>query len=136
MWGRAREAEGLLERALRDERPEVASASFDGLLLLDEAKQRGAFERLAERRDEALKGGRYADAVALYEPVRFVRYDALFPAAYARVAEEAKATARREILEWAAKTPEDRARAAADLKRRAKGLELDAEIDKALAAGP
>lgn len=133
MWGRAREANDLLGRALKDESPEVASAAFDGLLLLDEAKQRGGFERLAERRDEALKGRRYADAIAPYEPLRLVRYDTTIAAACARAVEETRKLALAEIRELAAKPPEERAPAAADLKRRTKGTGLDAEIDKALA---
>lgn len=132
MWGR-REAADELGRALKDERPEVASAAFDGLLLLDEAKQRSAFERLAERRDEALKGRRYADAIALYEPLRLVQYDATIAAACARAIEDAKKLALAEIRELAAKPPEERASAAADLKRRTRGIGLDAEIDEALA---
>lgn len=133
IWGRPRGPREFLERASRDERPEVASGAFDGLLLLDEEKERAEFERIAGRRDEAMKENRYADAVALCEPLREVRFDALIGGAYARIVAAATTAARGEIRALAARPPEERARAAEELKRRARGLGLDAEIDQAVA---
>jgi hypothetical protein len=130
-WGRPTAAD-LLERAWKDPRAEVASAAVDALLVLDEEKTRGAVEaRLAE--DKGLvEAKRYRDALAVHEPFRWVLYDGRFGAGYARVVREATRAARTEIRALRGMKEPERAAAAEELRSRARGLGLDAEIDKAL----
>ncbi len=132
MWDRPK-AHDLLEKALDDPRHETVCAALDGLLLLDEAATRA---RLAERtaaQRKAMEEGRYADAAALFEPFRHVLYDKEIAFLHDNALRDARAAAAREIGALRKKPPEERAGAAEDLRRRATGIGLDAEIDKALA---
>jgi len=132
-WGRPR-ALRLVQGALDDPRPEVAAAAFDGLLLLDEEKARAEFERRTAPRDNALQQCRYADAVALFEPFRWVLFDKDIATAYENTVREAQAAAGRELKAIVDGPPAEQASRAADLKRRVTGLGMDGQIDKALAA--
>ncbi len=131
MWGRPKAAD-LLEHALDDPRHETVSAALDGLLLLDEAGTRvRVAQRMAAQRT-AMEQGRYSDAVAPVEPFRHVLYDQEIASLYENAMRDARAAAVRELGAIRMKPPEERTGAAEDLRRRAKGIGLDEEIDKAL----
>jgi hypothetical protein len=131
-WGRPR-AWKLLEGALDDERPEVAGAAFDGLLVLDEEKARAEYARRTQPKENALAQRRYADAAALFGPFREVTYDRQIRFAFPTAVQEAQAAARAELATIIDGPKEDRDRLVADLRKRVKGLEMDDQIDKALA---
>jgi hypothetical protein len=132
IWGRPKSGE-LLARAFGDANPEVAAAAFDGLLLLDEAAARARFDALAAPRDLAIREGRYGDAVALYGPYRHVLFDKEIALGQQNAIREARNAATREIGRLSKMAGEERAQAAADLKRRSQGLGLDSDIDRIVA---
>jgi hypothetical protein len=132
-WGRPK-AMKLVEDALDDPRPDVSSAAFDALLLLDEEKARAEHLRRTSPRADALDAGRYADAAALLAPFRECLFDKALAGAHALAVEEAQAAARRELASIVDGPEAERAARVADLKRRVKGLGMDDQIEKALAA--
>ncbi|HEX5139150.1 MAG TPA: hypothetical protein VFY93_19435 [Planctomycetota bacterium] len=132
-WGRPK-AERLLDAALDDPRPEVSAAAFDGLLVLDEEKARAEFARRTAPKRNALDGGRYADAAALFAPYRGCLNDRGIANMWAEVAREAQAAARHELVGIVDGPEAERPAKVADLKRRVRGLGMDDQIDKALAA--
>jgi hypothetical protein len=132
IWGRPEEALGPLERACKDEKADVVAAAFDGLLLLDEDKARAGLAEITKRCEETLAAGRYAEAIALAEPLRAVRYDTRIAAIRDRLVRDATTAARKEVRALGARPPAERAAAARELKARAQGLGLDAAIDKAV----
>jgi len=131
-WGRPKAAK-LLDAALDDKRPEIAAAAWDGLLLLDEDKARAEFARRTQPFANALAQNRYSDAVAIFEPFRPVQFDGSIALTYDNAVREAQAAAFRELGTIARAPEEEREKLAEDLRRRAKGLGIDEQIDKALA---
>jgi len=130
VWGRDGPALSLLGRAARDDSPVTASAAFDGLLLLDEEKARAELARLEERRAGLWEKGHYADAIALFEPLRYVTFDGRVGATRDRLRWEGNQAAAQELaaLKEQPDTPE-RAKALRDLKERAAGLPVASTID-------
>jgi len=132
-WGRPK-AWKLLDAALDDPRPDVSGAAFDGLLVLDEEKAREEYARRTAPKEKALDDRRYADAAALFQPFRSCLCDKQIALTWAAVAREAQAAARRELAGIIDGPEAERAAKVADLKRRVKGLDMDDQIEKALAA--
>jgi hypothetical protein len=133
MWGRPK-AQDLLGGAFEEGAPEVQSAAFDGLLLLDEGAARARFEERKALRDRAIAEGRYAEAAALHAPFRHVLYDKEIALSHGAAMRDARAAAVKEIGAIRRKPEAERAAAVADLKRRAQGLGLDGDLER-LAAG-
>jgi hypothetical protein len=131
IWGRPK-ARALVERALKDERPEVFAAAFDALLLLDERRARADLDRLAERKEAALEHGRYADAAKLFAPFAGVLYDGKVAGAPGRVREAAEKAARTELQELTGLEEPPRRARLEDLRRRVAGLAVAAEVEQAL----
>ena len=129
-WGR-KKGRGLLQNACKDKRPEVSSAAFDGLLLLDEAKALDRFEKAVKRAPAALERGRYADAYAAWAPYRFVAYDGRIKERARQVTALATAAARKELKELVQLDGEERARKLKDLLARVRRMPVEAEVRKA-----
>jgi hypothetical protein len=128
-WGRG-EAVPLLREAWKDERPEVAAAAFDALLLLDEEKARKELHGLAARSLAIQREGRYAEALAMLRPYALVTYDAALPRSTANRRREAEASARDELRKIR-KLPEPvRAEGLAELRARCEGLDVIEAIDR------
>jgi hypothetical protein len=132
-WGRPK-AMNLVEDALEDPRADVAAAAFDALLLLDEEKARAELLRRTAPAENALRQGRYAEAAGLFEPFRDCLFDKEVALQHAGAVREAQAAARRELSSIIDGPESERAGRVADLRRRVKGLAMDDQIDKALAA--
>lgn len=134
VWGRrGARARALVDRALKDERPEVFAAAFDALLLLDERRARAELDRLAERKEAALEDGRYAEAAAFFAPFRGVLYDGKVAGAADRVAKAAQRAVRRELREIRKLEGKERTAGLESLLRRVAGLAVAKEVERALA---
>jgi len=127
-WGRPGEGRSLLKRALYDPRPEVSSAAFDGLLLLDEPRTRKALRRRADGAARKIRSKRYGAYAARWRPLTQVAYDTTISAHARRAATDADHAARAELGEILKQQEPARTRALQDLLARAKGLPVAAEI--------
>jgi hypothetical protein len=132
VWGRPGPALALVERALAAGRPPVFAAAFDALLLLDERRARAHLDQVAQRKEAALEQGRYAEAVALFEPFAGVLYDEKVAGASARVARAADRAARRELRGIRELEEPRRTARLEDLRRRVEGLPVATEVQKLL----
>jgi len=121
IWGRDK-AIPMLRRMQRSRDPVIASAAFDGWLLLEEEGPREQFARAQERASRALERRRYGDAAAVYEPFLDVRYDRSIPRACERAIHEADKRARREMRDAMTLPDKERLKALRNLRSRARGL--------------
>jgi hypothetical protein len=132
-WGRPKAAK-LVDGALDDPRAEVSAAAFDALLLLDEERARAELARRTAPKGNAIGQGRYAEAAALFAPYRDCLLDRAVARAHDAAVREAQAAARAELASIVDGPASEREARVADLKRRAQGLGMDDQIEKALAA--
>lgn len=132
-WDRPKAAK-LLEQAFGDARVAIASAAFDGLLLLDEDQARAEYQRRTASAEGALAEGRYADAAAPFEPFRECQMDRQIARAHENAVKDAQAAARKELAGIVDGPRSERDARVLDLRRRVQGLDMDDQIDKAIAA--
>jgi len=133
VWGRAKGIR-TLSKALQHHDDEVASAAFDGLLLLAEQKALDGLQKSAVKADLALEQGDYGATARAWRPYLHVRYDSRISRhARDRIA-AAHEQAEKELGAAVELEPELRARRLQSLLRRCRDLPIEPKVKAALKA--
>ncbi len=122
----------ILGRHLGHEKPEIAGAAHDGMMLLDKRQAINSAKAMVRKAQAALQRGQYGTVAALHAPYVYSLYDTEARHRALRTRRDLERTALRELGTILTGPEEGRAKKLRHLYMRCKGLKAQAKIGAAL----